>query len=160
MFVTGKGWLPNFYKVYVSQTYSTIAMLLTIASSYGLKENQQHGEVASANPEDIMCKQVNLKEINARYKPEDRFNGDESYINPFNPPDRGLATHKISGKKKNKVQLTIFFVCNSMGTKKLPPFFIGKSKQPHCFKKKTGKQLGFYYRNNKKAWMTGFLFEE
>lgn len=26
--------------------------------------------------------------------------------------------------------------------------------------KKSGEQLGFYYRNNKKAWMTGELFKE
>ena len=83
----GKGWLPNFYKVYVSQTYCTVGMLLTIVSSYGLKENRQHGEAASANPEDITCEGANLKEINACYKLEDQFNGDESYINPFNPPD-------------------------------------------------------------------------
>lgn len=103
---------------------------------------------------------MKLREINARYKPEDRFNGDESYINPFNPPDRGMATHKISGKKKNKFRVTIFFACNATGTEKLPPFFIGKSAKPRCFQKKTGKQLGFYYRNNKKAWMTAILFEE
>ena len=133
---------------------------LTFTSSYGLKEHRQHGEAASANPEDIASEQVKLKEINARYKPEDRFNGDESYINPFNPPDRGMATHKISGKKKNKFRVTIFFACNATGTEKLPPFFIGKSAKPRCFQKKTGKQLGFYYRNNKKAWMTAIFFEE
>jgi len=71
-----------------------------------------------------------------------------------------MATHKISGKKKNKFRITIAFACNATGTEKLPPFFIGKSAKPRCFKKKTGKELGFYYRNNKKAWMTGVLFEE
>lgn len=128
--------------------------------SYGLKEHRQHGEAASANPEDIASERMQQKELNARYTPEDRFNGDESYVNPFNPPDRGMATHKISGKKKNKFRITIFFACNATGTEKLPPFFIGKSAKPRCFQKKTGKELGFYYRNNKKAWMTAILFEE
>ena len=137
-----------------------VGVLLTVISSYGLKEYRQHGEAASANPEDIMDEQTNLKEINAHYKLKDRFNCNESYINPFNPPDCGLATHKISGKKKNKFRLTVFFACNATGTEKLPPFFIGRSKQPCCFRKKTAKQLGFYYRNNKKAWMTRVLFEE
>jgi len=103
---------------------------------------------------------MNLKEINTHYKLDDQFNLDKMYINPFNPPDWGMATHKISGKKKNKFQITIAFACNASGTEKLPPFFIGKYAKPCCFQKKTGKELGFYYCNNKKAWMTGLLFEE
>ena len=71
-----------------------------------------------------------------------------------------MATHKISGKKKNKFRVTIFFADNATGTEKLPPFFIRKSAKPRCFQRKTGKQLGFYYQNNKKAWMTAILFEE
>jgi len=31
---------------------------------------------------------------------------------------------------------------------------------PRAFNKKTGQQLGFYYRNNTKAWMTGILYQE
>lgn len=71
-----------------------------------------------------------------------------------------MATHKISGKKKNKFRITILFACNATGTEKLPPFFIGKSAKPRCFQKKTGEELGLHYRNNKKAWMTAILFEE
>lgn len=95
-----------------------------------------------------------------RYKDEDQFNIDETYVNGSNPPDRGMATHKISGKKKDKSRMTIAFACNATGTEKLPPVFIGKSAKPRCFQKKSGKELGFYYRNNKKAWMTSALFEE
>ena len=50
--------------------------------------------------------------------------------------------------------------CNADGTKKLPLFFVGKAAKPQCFKKKTPEECGFYYRNNKKAWMTSELFEE
>ena len=76
------------------------------------------------------------------------------------PPDRGLATKQMSGKKKDKFRITLGFACNADGSKKLPAFYIGKSKQPCCFKKKTPQSRGFYYRNNKKAWMTAELFEE
>lgn len=76
------------------------------------------------------------------------------------PPDRGLATKQMSGKKKSKFRITLGFACNSDGSEKLPAMFIGKSKQPRCFKKKTPQSRGFYYRNNKKAWMTAELFEE
>ncbi|KAF9222121.1 DDE-domain-containing protein [Gyrodon lividus] len=43
---------------------------------------------------------------------------------------------------------------------KLEPFFIRKAAKPRCFKQRTPEQRGFYYWNNKHAWMTGALFEE
>ena len=76
------------------------------------------------------------------------------------PPDRGLALKQMSGKKANKNRITVGFACNADGSEKLPIFFIGKSKQPRCFKKQSPQQRGFYYRHNKTAWMTGELFEE
>ena len=69
----------------------------------------------------------------------------------------------MKGKKKDKFRLTLGFACNADGSEKLPLFFIGKSKRPQCFKrlkKKTPGDEGFYYRNNKKAWMTSELFKE
>jgi len=44
------------------------------------------------------------------------------------------------------------------GTRKIQLLFIGNAKQPQCFKKKTGKQWGFWYFSNKTAWMTGEIF--
>lgn len=75
------------------------------------------------------------------------------------PPDRGLATQQMSGKKRDKFRITIAVACNAAGDK-LEPFFIGKSEKPRCFNKRTPQQRGFYYRNNKKSWMTSALFEE
>jgi hypothetical protein len=48
-------------------------------------------------------------------------------------------------------------------SEKLESLFIGKSKQPRCFKgadgkKRTAQQLGFEYHNNKKAWMNQDIF--
>ena len=51
-------------------------------------------------------------------------------------------------------------MANADGSEKLPPFFIGHAKKPRCFERKTAERLGFLYRNNKKAWMTGILFQE
>ena len=76
------------------------------------------------------------------------------------PPDRGLASEKSSGVKGKKVRLTYAFTTNADGTEKLEPVIIGKSKKPRAFNKKTGEQLGFYYRNNAKAWMTTTLYQE
>src|SRR5207245_1995745 len=57
-------------------------------------------------------------------------------------------------------RITIGLACNADGSEKLEPIFIGKSLKPRCFKRQTPEQSGFYYRSNKKAWMTSSLFEE
>jgi DDE superfamily endonuclease len=62
--------------------------------------------------------------------------------------------------KGKKVRLTYAFTSNADGSEKLPPIIIGKAKKPQAFQKKSGKQLGFYYRNNAKAWMTSALYQE
>ncbi|KAF8225681.1 DDE-domain-containing protein, partial [Tricholoma matsutake] len=46
------------------------------------------------------------------------------------------------------------------GSEKLPAFIIGKAKKPCAFGNKMGTQLGFYYCNNAKAWMTTALYQE
>jgi len=100
------------------------------------------------------------QEILARFHLQDRFNIDEAALLGFNIPDRGMATTTLSGLKKSKQRITILFGCNANGSEKLLLFFIGKAAGPRCFRKKTGKELGFYYRNNKTAWITSVLFEE
>jgi len=74
--------------------------------------------------------------------------------------DRGLSDSKQPGVKGNKTQLTYAFTSNANGSDKLPPFIIGKAAHPQPFQNKTGAQLGFYYRNNAKAWMTAQLYQD
>lgn len=76
------------------------------------------------------------------------------------PPDRSLSDKKHSGVKGNKVHLTFALTSNADGSVKKEAFIIRKAKKPHAFDGKSGEQLGFYYRNNSKAWMTGTLYGE
>jgi hypothetical protein len=76
------------------------------------------------------------------------------------PPDRGLSDKKHAGVKGNKVRLTFALTSNADGSVKKEAFIIGKAQKPRAFCGKSGKQLGFYYRNNAKAWMTGVLYGE
>jgi len=76
------------------------------------------------------------------------------------PPDQGLADKRCLGVKGKKVRLTYAFTSNVSGSEKLPPVVIGKAKKPRAFGNKTGPQLGFYYQNNAKAWMTSALYQE
>jgi len=75
-------------------------------------------------------------------------------------PDRGLATKKASGKKKDKLRITLGFACNADGSEKQPPVYIGRSKKPLCFGRQSPCSYGFKYYNNKKAWMMAVIFEE
>jgi len=75
-------------------------------------------------------------------------------------PDQGLSNCKKSGVKGKKVRLTYAFTLNADGSEKLLLFVIGKATQPQAFNKKTGAQLGLYYRNNAKAWMTAHLYQD
>lgn len=56
--------------------------------------------------------------------------------------------------------VTYALTSNADGSEKLPPMIIGKAQKPRAFQKKTGTQLGFYYRANAKAWMTAKLYQE
>ena len=104
-------------------------------------------------------KQARIKELLARFQPEDWWNVDESALFAFAPPDRGLSQRQMSGKQANKFRITIAFACNSDGSEKKNLFFIGKSK-PRCFSGQGPIAHGFYYRSNKTAWVTGALFEK
>jgi hypothetical protein len=139
--------------------FSKLKILNSPWLSYKIKEFRRHGEAGSVDLEAVQKECVCIREVLARYAKKNRLNFDETCLFAFAPPDRGLATKQMSGKKKSKFRITLGFACNAEGQKE-EVFFIGKSKQPRCFKKKSPKQHGFYYRNNKKAWMTGDLFEE
>ena len=71
-----------------------------------------------------------------------------------------MTAIKQNGVKGSKVRLTYTFTANASGTEKRPAFIIGRAKKLRAFGGKTGDQLGFHYRNNAKAWMTGALYEK
>jgi len=95
-----------------------------------LKEIQKHGEVGSVDIASVKMEQACIKELLARFQPEDQWNVDESALFAFAPPDRGLSQRQMSGKQANKFQITLAFACNLDGSEKKDLFFIGKSKKP------------------------------
>ncbi|KAJ7224681.1 DDE superfamily endonuclease-domain-containing protein [Mycena pura] len=134
--------------------------IFPFCQAYKIKERRRHGEAGSVNLADVAAERERLGDILAAFHPDDRFNFDETGLFAFAPPDRGLSTKQMSGKKRSKFRITIGFACNASGTEKLDPIYIGKSAKPRAFKNKTAKSLGFYYRNNKKSWMNSYLYEE
>ena len=140
--LTGKGWIPPFCR------------------AYKIHQICRHGESASVDPVIANAERKRCITINKEYPPEDRFNGDETGFFWTAPPDHGLALEEMNGKKNDKKQITILFACNETGTECLPPFYIGTPKKPRCFGRLGPNERGFYYRNNKTAWMTSVLYKE
>ena len=155
----GDGWVASFCRTCVL-CFGSLLLCSEPRRSYKIKEYRRHGEAGSVDLAAVEAERQRMREVLAPFAKRDRWNFDESGLFAFAPPDRGLATQHLSGKTKSKFRITVGFACNADGSEKMPIFYIGKSKQPRCFKKGSPAERGFYYRNNKKAWMTAELFEE
>ena len=81
----------------------------------------------------MVAEQVRVQEILTQYAPRDQFNFDETVLLPFAVPDHGLATIHISGKKVNKFQITLAFLCNADGSQKFLIFYISRARHPVAF---------------------------
>jgi len=134
--------------------------LQSFQERYTLKHFKLHGESGSADIDAINVSLPDIIRTTNKYCLSDIYNMDETGLFYRMTPDRTIASRQIEGSKKDKIRITIALTTNADGTDKLEPFFIGHATMPRCFQKKTAEQLGFYYRNNKKAWMTGLLFRE
>ncbi|CAK5275207.1 unnamed protein product [Mycena citricolor] len=142
--LTGTGWLESF------------------KAANNLQERKRHGEAGSVDLEAVEKERKRMRRIMAKYKPEDRWNTDETSFFPSAPPDRTLCAAPVAGQKQDKFRITAVVTCNSTGTEKEPLMFIGKSAKPRAFNRKDPARMHppSYYRSNKKAWMTGALFDE
>ena len=65
---------------------------------------------------------------------------------------------RASGMKKQKDRVTLLSCANATGMNKLPLLFIGKSKNPRCFKNINKSALPVHYYNQKSAWMDSRFF--
>lgn len=127
---------------------------------YGIVQKKVCGE--SAAVDETMCDawiDETLPALLAPYNENDVFNADETGLFFKCLPDKTLAfkNEKCHGGKLSKERVTCLLAANMTGTEKLKVFIIGKSAKPRCFR--GVKCLPVTYENNKKAWMTGDLFE-
>lgn len=119
------------------------------------------GEAASVCDETVNeWKEQTLPDILSQYDPNDTFNCDETGLFYKCLPSKTLALKKdpCTGGKVAKDRITVLISTNMTGNEKMPLLVIGKSAKPRCFK--NVKTLPVEYRNNKKSWMTTFLFNE
>ncbi|EJU03013.1 DDE-domain-containing protein, partial [Dacryopinax primogenitus] len=125
----------------------------------GLRGVQLQGEAASVDVEKAEEEVLHLRKITNQYALQDIFNGDETSLFYQMPPNCTLATMACSGRKGDKTHMSYMLTTNADGSEWLKPLVFGHSKQPCCFQHKTPQSLGFDYHFNKKAWMTGVIFQ-
>ena len=141
-FAYSKGWLQKFKKRHV------------------ISKHVAHGEADSADPVAVSQGRLQLQEDLATYDPQDIYNMDETGLFYRLLPNSTLATGPVSGKKKQKERITVALCANATGTDKLVPLVIGKSAHPRCFGKTFNPSVYVKYTSNKKAWMTGVVFQD
>ena len=96
------------------------------------------------------------------YRLEEIFNADETGLFFRALPSRSLTVKgdDCRGGKKSKDRISVLLACSAVG-EKLTPFVIGHSARPRCFKGLASTLcLPVTYFSNKKAWMTGDLFQK
>lgn len=121
------------------------------------------GDSASANREGAQQWAENILPLLLNeYSEDDIYNADESALFYECLPNRTMAFKgdKCSGGKRSKVRLTLLFCCNMSGSDKRKLLLIGKSAKPRCFKNVDVSRLPVQYTANKKAWMTGDLWNQ
>ncbi|GAA5917852.1 hypothetical protein JCM5296_004402, partial [Sporobolomyces johnsonii] len=126
---------------------------------HGLRRFNFHGEASKMDATSVESERKRLCEVTKAYKLEDIWNMDETGLFYAMPPDSGLAQEGRHGVSSNKTRITLAFATSAAGQKR-QMFVIGHARRPRSFQKKDGEDHGFYYRFNKKAWMTGELFVE
>ncbi len=89
------------------------------------------------------------------------FNMDETGFFFCALPNSTLSHVKQSckGGKQGKDRIIVVLTCSTLG-EKLPPWIIGKSKNPRAFCKQDMSKLKVKYINNAKAWMTNPIFNQ
>ena len=127
---------------------------------YSIKSYRRFGESGSVNMEDIANALPEIRSKLDQFNLKDIYNMDETGLFYRLEADHSLATKQLEGRKKDKERITIDVCCNGDGSDKVPLWVIGKYAKPRCFKNVNMNNLNCEYRFNKKAWMTGLLFQE
>ncbi|XP_022865448.1 CENP-B homolog protein 2-like, partial [Olea europaea var. sylvestris] len=127
---------------------------------YGIKSYRRFGESGSLIMENIENALPGIQSKLDQFQLKDIYNMDETGLFYRLEADHSLATKQLEGCKKDKKRITVVVCCNGDGSDKVPLWVIGKYANPRCFKNENMNNLNCKYRSNKKAWMTGLLFQD
>jgi transposase len=142
-FSTSEGWLQKWKQRNNIQSY---------------KISRKSGNV---NLERVEQWKSSLKTLLIGYDLKNVFNMDETGFFFCVLPDSTLSHVKQSckGGKQGKDRITVVLTCSALG-EKLPPWIIGKSKNPRAFREQDMSKLKVKYTNSAKAWMMNPIFNQ
>jgi hypothetical protein len=149
-----------------SQFKASNGWLDRFKNRHGISQVFVCGEIRSADSEAADKYPEVLKGIlkEGGYVDEQVYNCDETGLCYKMIPDRTLAckddVSRREGFKQRKDRVKILFCVNKIGSHKMKPLMIGKSKSPRCFHHVNMSTLPFDYKNSKNAWMTSSIFED
>lgn len=124
--------------------------------------NLRYAGKEKTTPESAMEAMINIRQMLKVYQPKDIFNYDEAALYWRRAPDRSLPADDSQGKNQQKSKITALFCCNSDGSEKLHPWFIGTAQNPRSFAaaQVNINNFNLQWRSNTKALMTVKIFEE
>ncbi|RAO68173.1 uncharacterized protein BHQ10_004185 [Talaromyces amestolkiae] len=130
-------------------------------SRQGIKIKKQHGD-SGDSAEDAGVELVRIRQILRTFAPQDIFSCDETGLFWKMMPEKNLAPSVIPGRRSEQARISALFCCNSNGSERLPPLFIGTSERPRAIAKAkiNVENLGCLWRSNKQAWMTSDIFKD
>ncbi|XP_072165265.1 tigger transposable element-derived protein 4-like [Diadema setosum] len=149
-----------FAKEFGHETAPSPSWIDRFKKRYRIGHIKKAGEAAGVDEELVQgWKDGKLTDILRRYDPKDIYNADETGLFWQMLPEESLGFQGTTyhGGKQQKTCVTVLVCANMDGSNKLPLFVVGKNKRPRAFK--NVKYLPVAYEANKKAWMTGALFE-
>ncbi|XP_042148759.1 tigger transposable element-derived protein 6-like, partial [Ixodes scapularis] len=126
---------------------------------HGISSHRIHGESGSVDTAAVASARKQLAEFLAQYSPDDIYNFDETGFFYKLGPSSTLASEPVAGNKRSKERITVGFLCNASGAHKWKPIVVAKAERPRCFGKTFDPNMYCSYNCNKKAWMTGKIFE-
>lgn len=98
-------------------------------SRQGIKIKKQHGD-SGDSAEDAGVELARIRQILRTFVPQDIFSCDETGLFWKMMPEKNLATSVIPGRRSEQARISALFCCNSNGSERLPPLFIGTSDRP------------------------------
>ena len=101
----GDGWIASFCRVYGLLSVCYIwhnYLTFYLVCRYKIKKRKRHGKAGTVDPAAAEAERVRVCEILAAFLPQDHWNFDESSLFAFAPPNRGLSSKQMKGKKKDK----------------------------------------------------------
>lgn len=147
------GWLESFKDRHGFNSFKSFGKASAAAMSSGLTgPGNVTGSHADVVMTDAKVERIqDIRERIAKYAVQDIYAMQETGLFYKFEPDT---------TKKYKARLSIVLCTNADGSDRRDPLVIGMHKEPKCFEGKTAEHYGFYYRSNRKSWMTGLLFRD